>query len=170
MACCLMAPSLYLNQCRLIICKAQWHSSECNFTRGTSAIGHWNKLENYVSKILFKSPRGQWVNIICVLFQDFSDLQSDAILSDPQEVAAEDAEDASSWQLSDQEMEDLCSAHQTLFISLTKSPWMVPVTQTDVSSDWTEPVLLMYGVASSLSQEYHNITGMLRLLWKMFKL
>ena len=31
MACCLMAPSHYLNQCWLIISKVQWHSSECNF-------------------------------------------------------------------------------------------------------------------------------------------
>ena len=61
MACCLMAPSHYLNQCWLIISKVQWHSSECNFTRDTSAISHWNKLENYLSKILFKSPRNQWV-------------------------------------------------------------------------------------------------------------
>ena len=41
-ACCLMAPSHYLNQCWLIISKIQWHSFECNFTRGTSAISHWN--------------------------------------------------------------------------------------------------------------------------------
>ena len=42
MACCLMAPSHYLNQCWLIISKVQWHSSQCNFTRDTSAISHWN--------------------------------------------------------------------------------------------------------------------------------
>ena len=40
-ACCLTAPSHYLNQCWLIIGKVQWHSSECNFTRDTSAISHW---------------------------------------------------------------------------------------------------------------------------------
>ena len=42
MACCLTAPSHYLNQCWLIISKVQWHSSESNFTRDTSAISHWN--------------------------------------------------------------------------------------------------------------------------------
>ena len=42
MACCLTAPSHYLNQCWLIISKVQWHPSECNFTRDTSAISHWN--------------------------------------------------------------------------------------------------------------------------------
>ena len=42
MTCCLTAPSHYLNQCWLIISKVQWHSSECNFTRDTSATSHWN--------------------------------------------------------------------------------------------------------------------------------
>ena len=42
MACCLTAPSHYLNQCWLIISKVQRHSSECNFTRDTSAVSHWN--------------------------------------------------------------------------------------------------------------------------------
>ena len=38
MACCLTAPSHYLNQCWLVIGKVQWLSSECNFTRYTLAI------------------------------------------------------------------------------------------------------------------------------------
>ena len=38
MACCLTAPSHYLNQCWLIISKVQWHSSEGSFTKDTSAI------------------------------------------------------------------------------------------------------------------------------------
>ena len=33
MACCLTAPSHYLNQYWLVICKVQWHSFEGNFTR-----------------------------------------------------------------------------------------------------------------------------------------
>ena len=37
MACCLTAPSHYLSSCWLITSKVQWHSSECNFTRDTSA-------------------------------------------------------------------------------------------------------------------------------------
>ena len=36
MACCLMAPSHYLNQCWLIIDKVQWHSGDGNFTKDTS--------------------------------------------------------------------------------------------------------------------------------------
>ena len=57
MSCCLTAPSHYLNQW------VQRHSSESNFTIDNSAINHWNYFENYSSKISFKSPRGQWVNI-----------------------------------------------------------------------------------------------------------
>ena len=38
MACCLTAPSHYLNQCWLIISKIQLHSSNGNFTRDTSVI------------------------------------------------------------------------------------------------------------------------------------
>ena len=33
MACCLTAPSHYLNQCRLIISEVQWHSYQGNFTK-----------------------------------------------------------------------------------------------------------------------------------------
>ena len=40
MACCLTAPSHYLNQCWLIISKVLWHSSEGNFIRDTSATIH----------------------------------------------------------------------------------------------------------------------------------
>ena len=40
MACCLMAPSHYLNQCWLVINKVQWHSPKSNFTRNTATINH----------------------------------------------------------------------------------------------------------------------------------
>ena len=63
MACCLTAPSHYLNQCWLTISKIQWHPSESNFTRDTSGISLWHWLENCLFKILLKSPRGQWVNL-----------------------------------------------------------------------------------------------------------
>ena len=62
MACCLMAPSHYLNQCWLIICKVQWHLSEGAFTMDTSAMNHLNSPENYLSEISSKLPRGQWVD------------------------------------------------------------------------------------------------------------
>ena len=63
MACCLTAPSHYLNQCWLIISKVQRHSSEGNFAIDTPALNHWNYLGNYLSKISFKSHRGHWVNV-----------------------------------------------------------------------------------------------------------
>ena len=40
MACCLMAPTHYLNQCWLCISKVEWHSFKRKFTRDTSAINH----------------------------------------------------------------------------------------------------------------------------------
>ena len=63
MACCLTAPSHYLNQCWLFIREVQWQSPEGNFTRNASAINYYNQLENHLPKLSFKSPRGQWVNI-----------------------------------------------------------------------------------------------------------
>ena len=65
MACCLMAPSHYPDQCWLIISEAQSQSPEDNFTRDASAINYYNQPENYLLKISFKSPRGQWVNSLC---------------------------------------------------------------------------------------------------------
>ena len=58
MACCLTAPSHYLNQCWLITTKVYWYSSEDNFTTDTPAISCQNYSENYSFKISFKSPRG----------------------------------------------------------------------------------------------------------------
>ena len=40
MVCCLTAPSHYLNQCWLIITKAQWCSSEGNFAWDITVISH----------------------------------------------------------------------------------------------------------------------------------
>ena len=80
MACCLTAPSHYLNQCWLIISKVQWQSPEGNLTRDASAINYYNQLENYLPKISFKSPRGQWVNVKIGLpnleIQDLNDIKT----------------------------------------------------------------------------------------------
>ena len=64
MACCLIAPSHYLNQCWLIINEVQWHSYQGNYTRDASTINHKNLFENYMSKMSFKIPRGQWIKLI----------------------------------------------------------------------------------------------------------
>ena len=60
MACCLTAPSHYLNQCWLIISRVQWRQFHERYLSHQSL-----KLpENYWSMILLKSPRGQWVKVI----------------------------------------------------------------------------------------------------------
>ena len=46
MACFLMAPSYYLNQCWLIISDVLWHSLEDNFTGNVQDIYPWYKIEN----------------------------------------------------------------------------------------------------------------------------
>ena len=46
MACCLTAPSHYLNQCWLMISEVLWHSPDNNFTENTD-IYRWNEFEIY---------------------------------------------------------------------------------------------------------------------------
>ena len=62
MACCLTAPSHYLNQCWLIIRGVLWHSSENSFAGIAQGINAGYEFEKDILKIIFKSPRGQWVN------------------------------------------------------------------------------------------------------------
>ena len=59
MACCLTAPSHYLNQCWITINMVQWHSYKGSFPRDTSVIDYENQLENYSSEIYFETPKGQ---------------------------------------------------------------------------------------------------------------
>ena len=61
MACCLTAPSHYLNQCWRMISEILWHSPDNNFTENTQEIYCWNEFEIYQFKTV-KSPRCQWVN------------------------------------------------------------------------------------------------------------
>ena len=63
MACCLTAPSHYLNQCWLIISMVLWHSSEDIIIRRFEDTNQQSKTEDYIFKITLRSPRGQWVNI-----------------------------------------------------------------------------------------------------------
>ena len=58
-ACCLMAPCHYLNQCWLIISKVLWHSSEDIIIKRFEDRS--SKIEDYIFKISLRSPRGQWV-------------------------------------------------------------------------------------------------------------
>ena len=63
MACCLTAPNHYVNQCWLIINKFLRHPSEGITPRKSEETHQYNKIENYIFKIAFRSPRGQWVNL-----------------------------------------------------------------------------------------------------------
>ena len=65
MACCLMAPSHYLNQCWLIISKVQLHSSEGTFIPGISTSDHyltWTLISSNLNQFF----RSQWVEHVCV--------------------------------------------------------------------------------------------------------
>ena len=64
MACCLTAPSHYLNQCWLIISEVPWHSSMGIILRRCEDTNQWNKIENCSFKMASWSPRGQWVNTL----------------------------------------------------------------------------------------------------------
>ena len=50
MACCLTAPSHYLNQCRLITNRVLCHSPKTNFTKIAQNIISWNEFEKYSCK------------------------------------------------------------------------------------------------------------------------
>ena len=63
MACCLTAPSHYLNQCWLIICEVPWHSSRCIIIRRSEETNQLNKIEYCSFKMASRSPRGHWVNL-----------------------------------------------------------------------------------------------------------
>ena len=65
MACCLTAPSHYLNQCWLIIRGVLWHTSESSFAGIAQGIDSGYEFEKDILKNIFKSPRGQWVNGVC---------------------------------------------------------------------------------------------------------
>ena len=64
MACCLTAPSHYLNQCWLITRGVLWHTSESSFAGIAQGIDSGYEFEKDILKNIFKSPRGQWVKVI----------------------------------------------------------------------------------------------------------
>ena len=61
MACCLTAPSHYLNQCWLIISKVLWHSSEDIIIRWFEDSNQESEIENHIFKITLRSPKSQWI-------------------------------------------------------------------------------------------------------------
>ena len=65
MACCLTAPSHYMNQCWLIISHLLWYSPKSYFIGIAQDINLGNTLENYTFNIIFPSAKGQWVKHSC---------------------------------------------------------------------------------------------------------
>ena len=62
MACCLMAPNHYQNQCWILISEVMWHSPESSFTMSaqtTCCISTMNV--KTIPKLSPTPPRGQWV-------------------------------------------------------------------------------------------------------------
>ena len=59
MAYCLTAPSHYMKQCRFLINKVPWYSTENNYAKSAQATIPYNEMENYACKITAKSPRRQ---------------------------------------------------------------------------------------------------------------
>ena len=63
MACCLMAPSHYMNQCWLLISEVFLHSPDCSFRSSGQATFLYNVFKNYTFKFTATSHRGQWFNV-----------------------------------------------------------------------------------------------------------
>ena len=59
MACCLKAPSYYLNQCWFLISEILWHSPGSNFTLNAQAVILYNEFENSTFKITAISIRAK---------------------------------------------------------------------------------------------------------------
>ena len=64
MACCLTAPSHYLDQCWLMINGRLWHSHERKFTGHSQEFKPKHEVENHTFKITSIPPRRQWVNTL----------------------------------------------------------------------------------------------------------
>ena len=76
MACCLMAPSHYLNQCWLLISEVLWLSPENNFTSCVPATIQHHAHDNYMFNIAATFPRRQWVNHIIRLPSPHGDIMN----------------------------------------------------------------------------------------------
>ena len=62
MACCLVAPSHYLNQCWVVISGVLWYSPEGNFRGNAQDNYSWYEFPNYKLKITAAPPKVQGVN------------------------------------------------------------------------------------------------------------
>ena len=63
MACCMLEPSHYLNQCQHTIKGYLQNSPGGIFTGSAQDINQWNVFKYYTFQIISTSPNGQWVDI-----------------------------------------------------------------------------------------------------------
>ena len=71
MACSLMAPSHYLNQCWHTTCGVLWHSPNTSFTGSAQDINSENdRVWKYIFKISFTALWIQWVNMTWLYYRE----------------------------------------------------------------------------------------------------
>ena len=85
MACCLVAPSHYLNQCGLFIDEVLWHSSQGKSTENAQDIHRWYELEK-CWKITSTLPMGHrhlthWGRVTHIFVSKLTIIDSDNSLS-----------------------------------------------------------------------------------------
>ena len=70
---CPRAQSHHLNQCWFICSEIPSHSSKGIIMRKSEDTNHWNKIENCIFKIAYRSPRNQWVETSPHLWREHLD-------------------------------------------------------------------------------------------------
>lgn len=90
------------------------------------------------------------------MIQDFADITAGPTLDDPVMVR-EDAVDEGSleWEISQEEVEEVCRAHLTTFLRCGKTHWLPPVStqkQTCYPSNTMEAALSTYRLATEVIQ------------------
>ena len=100
MACCLMAPSHYLNQCWLLISEVLWHLPESNSTVRAPATTLYDEFENYTFQIAATSPRRQWVNSLSIKCQWKNSLLAASAILYSRMLRADSRFGPSQWEMS----------------------------------------------------------------------
>ena len=79
------------------ISEVLWHSAESKFTGNDQVTIRYNKFENYTFKIIATSPRGQWVNVICVTAAEWRIYVSKIIIIGSDDGLSPDRRQAIIW-------------------------------------------------------------------------
>ena len=72
MACCLTAPSHYLNQCWLIISEVLWHLPENNFTGNVQDTYHWYESEKLLIQDFSSNSQGSMSSLHVPVFPRYA--------------------------------------------------------------------------------------------------